>query len=116
MSGPISAKKADGERHEYRVDVLGIDEAWIDDAIVKAGGYRLTDKHTFPPGVKNCDYRIGDLFIELKILEKDVFEAEERQKKVIEFFKKEGLLDEDGEGSVDSTKLTPDQKRRLWNI
>lgn len=115
MSAQISNQSDVDGRYTYRVS-LGIDEAWVDDAIRKAGGYKVADQHSFPEGVENCDYRLESLFIELKILEKDVFEAPERQTKVIKFFDQEGLIPPDGHVTIDSSQLTPKQKRCYWDI
>ena len=116
MSSLIKNTPDKDGRYQYRVDILGINEAWVDDAISRVGGYRITDNHSFPEGIENCDYRIKNLFIELKILERDVFESPERQKKMIQFFEREGLLDESGAGTVDSAQLSADTKKRLWDI
>ncbi len=85
--------------------------------VASAGGYRILDKHVFPKGVENCDYRFGDdVFIELKILGKDSFETPERQDKLMAFFKVLGLTDDTGVFDVDSNQLAPAAKKRLYEI
>src|SRR5688572_2884119 len=94
------------EHSFYRLHDLKLAEAWVDDAITRAGGYRLSEKHTFPHGVKNCDYRLGRLLIDLKILEQDAFDAPERREKLVRFFEQKGILPPTGNVTIDSRTLS----------
>ncbi|HMP84235.1 MAG TPA: hypothetical protein PKA41_16175 [Verrucomicrobiota bacterium] len=88
----------------------------MDEVITRADGYRILDRHSFPEGVKNCDYRCGDVLIELKMLEKEAIESTERQQKLAAFFS-ELRLAQPGLGSdVEISKLPPEFKRRYWDI
>jgi hypothetical protein len=82
------------ERRLFRVASLPIAEAWIDDAIRQAGGFRIREKFTIPDGVESCDYGFGDnVFIEQEILGKNSFEAPERQDKLTALFQELGFMD-----------------------
>lgn len=105
-----------GEYNFYRLRDLKLDEAWVDDAIVRAGGYRLSQKHTFPHSVKNCDYRLGRLLIDLKILEQDAFDSPERREKLMRFFETKGILPPTGNVTIDSRTLPEEILRDYWPI
>ena len=51
---------------KFRLNNVALNEAFADDVIQRAGGYRITDRHKFPDGIKNCDYKCGEILIELK--------------------------------------------------
>lgn len=105
------------ERRFFRIAALPISEAWIDDAIRRAGGFRIREKFTIPDGIENCDYGFGDnVFIELKILEKDSFETPERQDKLLALFKELGFMDGTGVFDVDSSQLAPIVRKRLYEV
>ena len=100
----------------FRLHNVNLDEAFVDDVIERAGGYRIGDRHQFPAGMKNCDYRCGEILIELKILEKEAIEAPERQQKLAAFFAELHLAHPELGNDVEIPKLPFEFKRRYWDI
>ncbi len=101
---------------QFRLHNVVLDEPFVDEVITRAGGYRILDHHQFPAGVKNCDYRCGEVLIELKILEKEAIEAPERQQKIVALFAELISLHPEFSDRVDISKLPPEFKRRYWDI
>lgn len=100
----------------FRLRNLLISEPIVDDVIAKAGGYRIADRHSFPPGVKNCDYRCDDVLIELKFLEREAIESPERQQKLAAFFKHLAATNPKFRDNVDVRTLPREEKRQYWDI
>lgn len=101
---------------KFRLRNLNISESLVDQVITNAGGYRIADRHTFSPGVKNCDYRCDDIFIELKFLEREAIESPERQKKLAALFEALLVSHPEFRDTVDISKLPPNFKRKYWDI
>ena len=83
-----------------------LDEKDFDEIIINAGGKRYTNNPKIQE--KNCDYILDDVVIELKIIEEEPIEKEEKQKKFIELFPAEAqtvILDP-----------TEEQKNRYYKI
>jgi hypothetical protein len=99
----------------FRLNNIVLDEAFVDDVIRRAGGYRISERHQFPAGVKNCDYQCGEIFIELKFLEKEAIEAPERQQKLASLFAELGSTHPEFRETVEISKLPPEFKRRYWD-
>jgi hypothetical protein len=64
-------------------------EPFFNAVIKRAGGHRLTDLHTPPPGAQNVDYLLGGFALELKILMSDPLAAPERQARIEKFLRSE---------------------------
>jgi hypothetical protein len=64
-------------------------ECFFDRCIARLNGYRLTERHSLPPGKRNVDYIIGNFAVELKILELDPLSSPDHQRSIQRFYREE---------------------------
>jgi hypothetical protein len=64
-------------------------ERFFDRCVARLNGYRLTERHTPPPGKRSVDYIIGDYAVELKILELDPLSSSDHQRSIQKFYREE---------------------------
>lgn len=64
-----------------------ITEKFVDDIVFKCGGRRPTQKETNNEAIKNADYLFDNAIAELKIIEEEGLEKEERQSNIANIFK-----------------------------
>lgn len=88
-----------------------VTETFIDHVITRAGGHRLTKQEANNEKSRNADYLIDDYVFELKTLEEEGLEKENRQKKLANLFR--DAPSPRGSVSLDPSIL-PEAKRREY--
>lgn len=93
-----------------------ITEDFIDAIIVAAGGHRLTDEEANHEQTKNADYLIGNLVLELKILEEEGLRKKTRQVKVGELLSDGEFGDGVESIAISEHSVTPEQRRKFLDL
>jgi hypothetical protein len=104
-------------RQVPRLIQVQFSESIVDEVVRHVGGKRISEIiFPIPDGIENCDYLIGDHLLELKIIELEPLEAQERQKKLIQLFDE---LEQEGKILATSSRqicLKGRDNQRYWRI
>jgi hypothetical protein len=91
-----------------------IGEAFIDQVIIDAGGRHLTKKETENESIRNADYVLDDIVIELKDIQKEGLLVTTRQKKLAQLFR--GIAEGDDYAALAPSSLSKMQWRKYVDI
>src|ERR1700677_65511 len=104
-------------RPVVRLKQVQFSEKDVDEVVCHAGGKRISEMvFPIPEGVENCDYLIGDHLVELKIIELEPLEIQERQEKLAHLFAelvREGKTNVTPSGQI---HLHGEASLRYWRI
>lgn len=104
------------ERKVARLNFPQITEKFFNEAVESIGGKRIDELFAVPDGKRNCDYIIGDVLIELKFIEKEALESDERKVKISEILYKIWQNDPSKENLTISRGAFPDDLYfQYWN-
>jgi len=96
-------------RPVLRLNGVEFSEAFVDEAVRRVGGQRITELvSSIPAGIENCDYLIGGHLLELKMIELEPLEVPERQEKLA------SLVNEFYQAGKKEAHLTGEAHLRFW--
>ncbi|MHB8828940.1 MAG: hypothetical protein ACYC6Q_05360 [Syntrophales bacterium] len=91
-----------------------IDENFMDQVIINAGGRRLNSTETKKESIRNADYVLNDVVVELKDIQKEGLLVATRQKKLAQLFR--GLAEGDDYAALAPSSLSKMQWREYLDI
>lgn len=104
-------------RQVARLKNVQISESFVDEAVRRAGGRRISEVVTsIPNGIQNCDYLLGNFLMELKIIEREPLENLKRQEKLTSQFDELEKLGKAVAKSPKEIHLAGESSQRYWQL